>query len=39
MSGYSIGKVFRSIENEMRKYADVDSFYLPIASANPLALV
>ena len=39
MSGYSIGKVFRSIENEMRKYADVDSFYLPIASASPLALL
>ena len=38
LSGYSIGKVFRSIENEMRKYADVDSFYLPIASAQPLAL-
>lgn len=26
--GYSIGKVFRSIECEMRKYADVDSFYM-----------
>ena len=28
--GYSIGKVFRSIENEMRKYAEVDSVYLPV---------
>lgn len=26
--GHSIGKVFRSIECEMRKYADVDSFYM-----------
>lgn len=28
--GYSIGKVFRPIEKEMKKYADVDSIYLPI---------
>lgn len=28
--GYSIGKVFRSIENEMKKYAEVDSVYLPV---------
>ena len=28
--GYSIGKVFRPIENEMKKYAEVDSIYLPV---------
>ena len=28
--GFSIGKVFRPIENEMRKYAEVDSIYLPV---------
>lgn len=28
--GYSIGKVFQPIENEMQKYAEVDSIYLPI---------
>ena len=28
--GYSIGKVFRPIEEEMKKYADVDSIYLPV---------
>lgn len=28
--GYSIGKVFRPIEQEMKKHADVDSIYLPI---------
>ena len=28
--GYSIGKVFRPIEEEMKKYAEVDSIYLPI---------
>ena len=27
--GYSIGKVFRSIEEEMKKYAEVDAIYLP----------
>lgn len=27
--GYSIGKVFKPIEEEMRKYADVDSIELP----------
>lgn len=31
--GYSIGKVFNSIENEMSKYADVvDSVYLPVSN-------
>lgn len=28
--GYSIGKVFRPIENEMKKHAEVDSVYLPV---------
>ena len=28
--GFSIGKVFRPIENEMKKHAEVDSIYLPI---------
>lgn len=28
--GYSIGKVFRPIENEMSKHAEVDSIYLPV---------
>lgn len=27
--GFSIGKVFRPIEEEMRKYAEVDSIYMP----------
>lgn len=33
--GFSIAKVFRPIEKEMRKYAEVDSFYLPVAGAKP----
>ena len=28
--GYSIGKVFHPIENEMKKYAEVESVNLPI---------
>lgn len=28
--GYSIGKVFKPIEEEMRKYAEVDALYLPV---------
>ena len=28
--GYSIGKVFRPIENEMSKHAEVDSIHLPV---------
>ena len=28
--GFSIGKVFAPIENEMKKYAEVDSIYLPV---------
>ena len=27
--GFSIGKVFRPIENELGKYANVDSVYMP----------
>ena len=30
--GFSIGKVFRPIENEIRKYAEVDSIYLPVSN-------
>ena len=33
--GFSIAKVFRPIEEETRKYAEVDSFYLPVAGAKP----
>ena len=36
--GFSIAKVFRPIETEMRKYAKVDSFYLPVAGAMPWQL-
>lgn len=28
--GYSIGRVFKPIEEEMKKYAEVDSIYLPV---------
>ena len=30
--GYSISKVFRPIEEEMKNYADVDSIYLPVSN-------
>ena len=30
--GFSIGKVFRPIEEKMKKYAEVDSIYLPVAN-------
>ena len=33
--GFSIAKVFRPIEEEMRKYAEVDSVYLPEPGAKP----
>lgn len=36
--GFSIGKVFRPIEEEMRKYAEVDSVYMPCANYKPLSL-
>ena len=37
--GYSIGKVFKPVEEEMRKYADVDSVYLPVANYKPAGFV
>jgi hypothetical protein len=36
--GYSIGKVFRPIEEEMRKYAKVDALYLPIPNYSLMGL-
>ena len=30
--GFSIGKVFRPIEKEMRKYAEVDTVYMPVSN-------
>lgn len=33
--GFSIANVFTPIEEEMKKHADVDSFYLPAAGAKP----
>lgn len=33
--GFSITNVFNPIEEEMKKYAEVDSFYLPVAGAMP----
>lgn len=33
--GFSIAKVFKPIENEMRKYAEINSLYLPTAGAKP----
>lgn len=36
--GFSIGKVFRPIEEEMRKYAEVDAVYLPIPNYKPAGL-
>lgn len=36
--GFSIGKVFRPIEEEMRKYAEVDSVYLPVPNYSPKGL-
>lgn len=37
--GYSIGKVFRPIEEEMKKYAEVDSIYLPVPNYSIKGLV
>ena len=37
--GYSIGKVFKPVEEEMCKYADVDSVYLPVANYKPAGFV
>lgn len=36
--GFSIGKVFKPIEEEMRKYAEVDSVYLPYSNYQPKSL-
>lgn len=36
--GFSIGKVFKPIEEEMRKYAEVDSVYMPVANYKPIGL-
>lgn len=36
--GYSIGKVFRPIEEEIRKYAEIDSVYLPVPNYSPKGL-
>lgn len=37
--GFSIGNVFRPIEEEIRKYADVDSIYMPCSTASPLSIL
>lgn len=37
--GFSIGKVFRPIEKEMRKYGEVDSIYLPNGNYKPYSLI
>lgn len=36
--GFSIEKVFRPIEYEMKKYAEVDSVFMPIANYSLHAL-
>lgn len=36
--GFSIGKVFRPVEEEMRKHAEVDSVYLPVPNYSPKGL-
>lgn len=36
--GFSIGKVFKPIEEEMRKYGDVDSIELPCANYSPRSM-
>lgn len=36
--GFSIGKVFKPIEEEMRKYGDVDSIELPSANYSPRSM-
>ena len=37
--GFSIGNVFRPVEEEMRKYAEVDSIYMPCSTASPLSII
>ena len=36
--GFSIGKVFKPIEEEMKKYAEVDSVYMPCSNYKPMSL-
>lgn len=36
--GFSIGKVFKPIEEEMRKHAEVDSVYMPVPNYSPCGL-
>lgn len=36
--GYSIGKVFRPIEEEMKKYCDVDNVFMPIPNYSLIGL-
>lgn len=36
--GFSIGKVFKPIEDEMKKYAEVDSIELPCANYSPRSM-
>ena len=36
--GYSIGKVFKPIEEDIRKYAEVDALYLPASNYSPKGL-
>lgn len=36
--GFSIGKVFKPVEEEMKKYAEVDSVYLPVPNYSPKGL-
>ena len=37
--GYSIGKIYKPVEEEMKKYADVDCVYLPVANYKPAGFV
>ena len=37
--GFSIGKVFRPVENEMKKHAEVDSIYLPVPNYSLIGLI
>ena len=36
--GFSIGKVFKQIEDEMKRYAEVDSIYLPCSNYQSKSL-
>lgn len=37
--GFSVGKVFRPIEQEMRRYAEVDAVYMPAPGYKPRAFI